>query len=418
MRAWLRRVDRYWFGHGSATSLGIFRILIASLCFINLCMLLVDWEAWFGERGFLPQSVLRKYQGTLDANFNFFGAAVRLPFAVPRVALLNGVMDDRLALAFYFLVMLAALLSALGLWTRVSTIAMAVGIVSIHHRNPVVLHGGDSVLRQGVLYLALAPCGKACSFDRIIGLWKGKIAPGPALVSLWSQRLIQYNLALIYFTTFWHKFGFGGLWQNLTATWYPARLHEFDRFPVPQFVNELPMVYVTTFVTLAVEFSMATLVFYRPLRKWVLVAGLLLHGMIEYQMNIPLFSFLICSFYIAFYGGEEVEGWARRLGERLGRWKAFVRLPFGMTFRTGPGLAVVAMDPLGLVSYSPGDAPGLAAEARDKPVNPYRASLSRSLGAWPLGGLPYLWRRLLNKSLQAVPGPAAVEQTDAGISVQ
>ena len=83
--------------------------------------------------------------------------------------------------------------------------------------------------------------------------------------------------------------------MNGTATWYPVRLAEFYRFPVPSFLNDLPIVYLTTYGTLIVEFSLATAVFFRPLRKYVLLAGVLLHGFIEYSMNIPFFSFLMIS---------------------------------------------------------------------------------------------------------------------------
>jgi hypothetical protein len=135
---------------------------------------------------------------------------------------------------------------------------------------------------------------------------------------MWPQRLIAYNLALLYFTTTWSKW-FGGLWKSGDATWYPARLHEFDRFSVPDFVNQYPMVKVTTWGTLAVEFALGTLVFFKPLRKWVLLSGIALHMWIEYSMNIPLFAFLMTTSYIVFYDGEETAAWWDRLKARFAR---------------------------------------------------------------------------------------------------
>ncbi len=99
-------------------------------------------------------------------------------------------------LALYAATTLFALLTAVGLWTRTSSILLAVGLVTLHHRNPLILHGGDTVLRLGCS-TSRFPLRKACSFDRLIGLWQGKIAPGPVAVSLWPQRLITYNVALI-----------------------------------------------------------------------------------------------------------------------------------------------------------------------------------------------------------------------------
>jgi hypothetical protein len=400
LRKTFAALDRYWFGHGSPTTIGILRMLVGTLAFANLLMIAVDFDAWFSERGFVPQSVAQRWLPPVDPNFLLFGQEMSLPFAVPRLNFLAGVTDDYLSIAFYALVTMAALFTALGLFSRVATIVLAIGIVTLHHRNPIILHGGDSVLRIAVLYMALAPSGAACSLDRLIGLWRGRIEPGPVLVPIWTQRLVTYNLALIYLTTAWHKW-FGTQWRDGTATWYTARLNEFERFPYPPFLREFPFVYFGTYSTLAIEFALGTLVFYRPLRKWVLLAGLGMHAFIEYTMNIPLFAFLICSLYVAFYDGSEVSGWARRVGERLRRFRLQVALPQGRRLREGPAAVLSAVDPFGLVGYEAGSQPAFTAkDARERPVRPYWASLTRSLGAWPAAAVPGLWRRLLSSATE------------------
>jgi hypothetical protein len=168
------------------------------------------------------------------------------------------------------------------------------------------------------------------------------------------------------------------------------------------------MVYVTTFMTLAVELALGTLVFYKPLRKWVLLGGVLLHAFIEYSMNIPLFSWLMVTLYISFYDGEEIEAWARQLGLRLARYKATIRLPERMRLKPAAAAALNSADPLQLVSYVPGESPSWEAEVKGRAVKPFRASLSRSVGAWPIGLVPYLWKRLLTSSLETAPAEPAV----------
>jgi hypothetical protein len=399
----LRQLERYWFGYGSPVSLGIMRILIGIATFLNLLITFAEFDDWYSERGYVPQAAALKYTPLyLEKTYTFFGTHT-LPFSLPRFNLLAGVTDTRITFAFWVVTLLACLLMTVGLWTRISTIILAIGIVTIHHRNAMILHGGDSLQRIAVLYLALAPAGAACSFDRLIGLWKGRIQPGPVRVSLWPQRLITYNLALVYFTTVWHKWG-GSQWRSGIATWFPARLNEFKRFPVPGFVNDFPFVYLTTYGTLATELAMATLVFYKPFRKWVLMAGLMMHGFIEYSMNIPLFSFTICSLYVTFFEGEEVTAWAYGIGERLRRFRIYVRFPQGMRLRTGPAAMLAAADPLGLVFYEPGTAATWEAkDERAKPKNPYLASRIRSLGAWPTAIVPGLWKRIVKKSVQPAP---------------
>jgi len=298
--AWVRELDRWFFGWGSPVTMGVFRIIVGSLLFINLAMIGVYFDSWYSEKGYVPIRASERWSGDLV-----------------RLNLLDGVTDVRVTAAFYIATMLAALLTAVGLWTRISSIALYILLTTIHHRNPLILHGGDTVMRCACLYVALAPSGAAVSLDRFLALRK---TPGLAMawVSLWPQRLVQIQVAIIYFTTVWHKW-FGNWWKEGIATWFPANLREFDRFPVPDFVDRQPVVAITTYGTLLVELSLATLVFYKPFRKWVLLGGILLHGGIEYRMNIPLFAFLMCSLYVAFYEGDEVAEWWDRLKTRFGK---------------------------------------------------------------------------------------------------
>jgi hypothetical protein len=411
----LRGIDQYWFGYGSPVSMAVFRILFGTLAFINLLMISVDFEAWFTERGYTPLQLAEAHAGRITSQYSLFGYQFDLGFNPPRLNLLSGVADERITAAVYILTMVFALLTALGLWSRLSSIALAVGIVSLHHRNMAILHGGDTVLRVGVLYVALAPSGLACSLDRLIGLWKGTAPPEPRRVSLWPQRLMSFNVALVYFTTFWHKLGFGSHWKDLTATWYPARLNEFDRFPVPAVFDDVPAIYVSTFFTLAVELSLGTLVFYRPARRYVLFAGLMMHAFIEYSMNIPLFAFLICSMYVSFYEGDEVTEWAKRMGHWLRRYKATVSLPAGVRFRPGPELALKGVNAFDLVEYVPGETESWhAVNAKGQPVPAPRASWTRSPGACLVGWMPGLWKRVLNAATEPAPTPEKEASPEPG----
>ena len=283
---------------------------MSGLILINLCMISLFYRDWYSETGYSPAWAGSQWMGN-DVFMSHDGS-----IRSPRIDLIYGITDYRLLVAFNILVIFFALLTCLGLFTRFSSIMLALGIVSFHHRNAVILHGGDTVVRLGALYMAIAPSGAAFSLDRLIAVRKGLAPAIPPNVSLWPQRLIAYNCCLIYFTTTWAKL-FGVLWRGGTATWYTARLHEFDRFPVPSFVNNFPFVYISTWATLGVEFALGTLVWFKALRKWVLLAGIMLHGYIDYSMNIPLFGYLMVSMYLAFYEGEEVTDWFDRLKVRF-----------------------------------------------------------------------------------------------------
>jgi hypothetical protein len=287
------------FGYGSPVTMGVFRAVFCGLVFVNLCMVALDFGSWYTETGYIPTAMLERWNG-----------------GIPRLDLLESVTNPAVTAVFYALTVLAALLSCLGLWTRVATVALLIGVTSLHHRAPDILHSGDTLMRVMLLYIALAPSGAAFSLDRLIGLRKGTAPPLPPEVSMWPQRMMQVQVAIVYLTTVWHK-SFGNWWLNGTATWYPPQLDEFDRFPVPEFFNQQPMIAITTYGTLLVELALGTLVFAKPLRKWVLLAGVLLHAGIEWRMNIPLFAFTAVATYITFYEGEETAAWLKRAAARL-----------------------------------------------------------------------------------------------------
>lgn len=292
--------------------MGVFRAVMGGLIFTNFAMISVFFHDFYSEKGYYPG-----WMGAMTLNNNVYFVRDGSIY-IPRIDPLHGVTDYRILVAFNAFVLISALLTSLGLFTRVASICLAVGAVTLHHRNTSILHGGDTVIRVFALYMAIAPSGAAFSLDRLIAVKKGLAPAIPPLVSMWPQRLMAFNCCLIYFTSTWSKW-FGSLWKGGNATWYPARLHEFDRFPVPAFFNQFPMVKVTTWGTLAVEFALATLVWFKPLRKWVLLSGLLLHGYIDYSMNIPLFGYLMATLYLSFYEGEEVAAWFDRLKLRFSR---------------------------------------------------------------------------------------------------
>lgn len=287
--------------------------MIGLLIFCDLAITCIHRQDWLSENGYIPNWLATRY---MNPQVTFMES-----IHLPRVNVFNSVVSDSVAYGLLYLTMVLALMVMCGLWTRFTSIALAILFVSIQHRLGPFLNGGDTVLRISSIYLAVAPCGLAFSVDRWLGLKSGRITGDLPLVSLWPQRLIQHNCAIIYFTTTWAKW-FGVLWKTGAATWYPARLHEFDKFPVPAFMNDFPMVTITTYGTLFVEFALATLVWFKPLRKWVLLSGVGLHLYIEYSMNIPLFAFIMMSLYITFYEGEEISSWWDRLKSRFSKQPA------------------------------------------------------------------------------------------------
>jgi hypothetical protein len=394
----LKDVNTWWFGYGSPVTFAVLRIIMSLLALEALFIGLMDFEAWYTEKGFFPLRIDYDYWIKIPAQFNLGPhKVVQIPHldAFPRINFFGYAYDTRIALALYLIVMLAAVMSALGLFTRASMAVLALGLISVHHRNPLILHSGDTLLRVIIIFLAFAPCGSACSLDRVIGLWKGTAPAEPPRVSVWPQRFIEFQIALVYFITVWFKW-FGTFWKDGTASWYPENLNEFYRFPIPEFTHHQPFLAITTYGTLVVELSLATLVFHKPLRKYVLLAGIAMHGYIEYRFNIPLFATIIVGGYVAFYDGEEISAWAKRFGAFLEPLRVHIRLPSGRCLKPGPARALAAMDPFGLVVYESGDdAAWCCSDAKGRSRKPFSSAGLRSIGAWPIAIVPGLWKKIL-----------------------
>ncbi len=297
----------------------VFRALVGFLASASVFIHLLDWQRWYSEDGYVPLAMQKAWSGPLPSGFTLFGKRFAEGGTFPRIDLLGSVVDPRLSLAFLIAILVAALLTTVGLFTRVSSALLALGIVCLNHRNGIILQGGDTALRCCVLYVALMPGGAMYSIDAWRRAAKGDLSV--ALASVWPQRLVAWNCALVYLTTVWLKLEneVGNPWRDGSATWYPARLIEMARFPVPPFMNEFPMVRITTYGTLIVEVALGTIAFYRPCRKWALLGGVLLHLYIELTMNVPIFPYVMVAMYVSYYSGEEVEGWVSRMRARFGR---------------------------------------------------------------------------------------------------
>jgi predicted DCC family thiol-disulfide oxidoreductase YuxK len=194
----------------------------------------------------------------------------------------------------------------LGLFTRISGVLLFVLLITIHHRNPVILNSGDTLLRLATFYLIFTRAGDAFSLDRLIALARGRVSGPPRPRAPWAMRLIQIQLSFVYLYAFIWK-AMGPMWLHGTAVYYTARLAEFWRFPVPYIFEHMWTIKLWTWSTLVIEFSLATLIWVKELRYWVLLAGLLLHAGIDYSMNIPLFGFIMISMYLTFIEPEDLE---------------------------------------------------------------------------------------------------------------
>ena len=83
--------------------------------------------------------------------------------------------------------------------------------------------------------------------------------------------------------------------------------------------NSLVVSNLLTYGTLAIEVSLATLVWHRRTRPWVLGLGLILHLFIEGAVLVGFFTATLYAAYLAWVPGDTMSRWLLRARDRWWR---------------------------------------------------------------------------------------------------
>jgi hypothetical protein len=295
IRAAAHAWNRFFFTPQQPTVLALYRIVFATIVLLDLFLSHPDWLTWFGEDGLL----------TMDS-VPGRGAKLNIFAAWPH--------NNRAITALFWIFVVFASFMLVGFMSRASSVIVFAALLSLHKRNPMILSGGDTLLRLDAFFMMFAPTGAALSVDRLIHRYRGGRRES-RLVLPWAQRMIQIQTTLVYLSTVYWKL-LGHTWLDGTALYYVLHLSEFKQFAVPG-ADNAAIVKLMTWSTLAIEFSLGTIVWIRRFRYWVLLAGVCLHAGIEYALNIPLFSLTIVATYLNFVDPRDLDAaivrwWGRR----------------------------------------------------------------------------------------------------------
>ena len=292
-------VGEFFFKPISPYPLGVFRIAFGLCVCATLLLLHGDWLAWFGVHGWINMDTIEKAES---------GFRLNLFTALPA--------DDTWYTGLYWLLLISSVALTLGIWARLSSIVVFLGLNSLNQRMPLILHGGDTFLRISAFFLMFAPSGAALSLDaaikNAIGLSR---AANATRISPLAQRLIQYQLAVVYLMSFWWKVN-GKAWRNGTALFYVVNLREIQRFPIPGFFHDARILHLGAWAAMSFELLFPLLIWFRPFRNPLLLAGLLFHLCLEYALNIPMFQWDMLCAYALFLDAGQIRRFTTRLSVR------------------------------------------------------------------------------------------------------
>jgi hypothetical protein len=304
VKAW----NQFMFGPISARPLGAFRIVFGVLLLIYLSVMTVEFDHWYTSAGWLQGTEARETAGTM------------------RFSPLQYATDPRIAHAVWAATFAAAVGFTLGWRTRLMSILLYVGMLSMYHRNTSSNGGPDAVPMILTFYTMLCPCGAAYSIDAYRAA-KKRGTPAEPLIAPWALRLLQMQLCLIYFQSCVIKCQ-GPIWLNGTTVHYILFLREFRQFDL-EWLSQYPLIInALTHGAIMIEFALAFWLWFRPTRRWAMLAGVALHLGIRPILNIPGFGEVMTATYLTFLAPDELESLLRFLDPRA--WLARIGLRFSV----------------------------------------------------------------------------------------
>lgn len=285
--------DRFFFERVPASNAAVLRIAYGLVLTGWALSIAPDALTFFGDGGVLPADPQRDWRWSILAVFPTDGAVIAL------VAVL----------------IIAGVCLIVGVVPRIATFAALVVLISLLYRNFWITNSGDLLLRNLAFLLLFVPTGAALTLPQFMRDRQRpfRFPDHP----IWPLRLIQIQISVGYLFSVWEKFP-GDTWRDGTAISYALRIEDVVRFQAPGLLtDQVVLVNVLTYGTLALELALAILVWNRKLRPWVLAGGVLMHLGIDVFLEVGFFSYLMIVAYIAFIPSDRLAAWLQGVASRL-----------------------------------------------------------------------------------------------------
>jgi hypothetical protein len=210
---------RFWFTPSDAIVLSLLRVLTAGVALWWYLSLLPDLQGWFGPNGMFSLEAAMEARNSSDAG----------GFAI---SLLDYVSSPSQLWVVYFLGVAALGMMLLGLFSRVTTIASLVFVLSFIHRAPILSRPVDDILPMLMFYLCLGPSGANFSLDALMrrrkqAATKSAASSGREIVyssaATVAIRLVQIHLAMIFGAMVIAQLQGAAWWQGTALWWLMAR---------------------------------------------------------------------------------------------------------------------------------------------------------------------------------------------------
>jgi len=255
-------------------SLAFLRIGLGLLILYDLFFRAFDLKAHYTDLGIFPRADLLKstYYSSLWSIHHIHGSV----FVEALLFLITA----------FFAVLLVA-----GYQTRLATVVSWFLSVSLFNRAPLIVTGGDTLLRLLLFWSMFIPLGAAFSVDRLLSPLK-KI---PQSILSKATFAIMMQVFFVYIFTWLHKYRGDEWWPEGTAVYYALSL-EYMATPLGLWMREFPpwILRMLTYGVYWFEFLGALLLFllFKSHTRLVLV-GLFIFMQVSFGLGLSLGIFSI-----------------------------------------------------------------------------------------------------------------------------
>jgi hypothetical protein len=282
----LQEINELWnaffFSSTPVYTLALFRIVFGLILLYEALFLLPNIKEYYGPNGLI------KYDRYYNRNKGkFLSLFLYLPATMRSVYIVFGIH------------ILLLLLMIGGLFTNFVIIGVYITLCSIVNRNPTICNGGDNVARIMIFLLIFSSSGNAFSLDSYLFNSAG-IGQSLSLIQpIWPLRLMQIQVSIIYLFTFYWKLK-GQTYINGTAVYYVMGNHTYTRLPLPSFFVKTPIVQISTWSILIIEFALGAGIWISEFRHPIVLIGILFHFAIEFILNVHLFGWFMIACLLLF----------------------------------------------------------------------------------------------------------------------
>lgn len=266
-------------------SLALFRVALALVLLSDLWLRINNLGAFYTDDGVLPRA----------AQIELFGGLS----ALVSVHMMNGTAT---IMAITFAIQVAAALALLvGYRTWLATFVSWILLVSLHNRNPMVLQGGDAMMRLLFFWSLFLPLGARASLDRwLVPPHSQEKHPDAPYLSMGTFAVLLQVCFVYWFT-----------WALKTdATWriegsavgYALSIDQMNR-PIGRWLLQYPdALRALTFVTLELERwgpLVALIPFWRP-RLFMVAVFTGFHWILGLCLTLGIFTWIAPTAWLLF----------------------------------------------------------------------------------------------------------------------